>query len=209
MFVTSRQCAQGAKKLIAMKAGGGSTWDLMVFEDLPEFATNLLDVFDTSKACIRDDFDIIVAPAKLTKAQKFMQKLLDGKTIASVDQLWQCSQALWIDGAVKGTAEVLNVLLKANLGAAARRATHHVLGRVLWNEQSCAHYEKIMPFYLEPPLTTIQIMNCDALILSRTLDSCSITDDPGVVIEELLHLMRKKHSSSIILAYLNVFRKKA
>ena len=208
-----RGVSKGAKKLTAMKTGGllGRTWILllMAIRDLPEFATNLPDVFDTSKACIRDDFDAFIPPpVKLTKAQLFLHKLLDNKVTASIDQLWQCSQALWADGAVRDTAEALTILLRANLGVAARYAAHHVMGRILWGEESCAHYEKIIATYLEPPLTTVQIMRCDALILSRILDSCSIAGDPSVIIEELVQLLGMGHSSPIILGYLNVFARK-
>lgn len=94
------------------------------------------------------------------------------------------------------------------MGVAAREAAHHVLGRIFGGEKSCVHYEKIVTSYLEPPLTTAQIISCRALILSRILDECSLKKDPNVIIDELLCLLKNGHSTPVLLAYLNIFARK-
>ena len=152
------------------------------------------------------------ASASKSKARVFLQKMLAGKAESTAEQLWHCAQALWKEGLVKDTAEALQLLLTAELKEPARRAANQALARLLqpFAEHASAYYEKILPWFLEAPLSGKDIVDIGELLMSRALAFATIKQDmdPQIVLEECLHLLREKRASPVVICYLHIFSRK-
>lgn len=113
---------------------------------------------------------------------------------------------------MRDTAEALQLLLAADLKEPARRAANRALARLLqpFAEHASVYYERVLPWLLDAPLGSKDVMDTGALLVSRALAFATVRQgvDPQPVLDECAHLLGEKRASPVVICYLHILSRK-